>query len=357
MVKDRASRVRDLLDRCELDAMIFLDLANIRYLCGFTGTDGVLLVTADRSWFLTDSRYTTQAHRQVAADEIREYRIKLDGLIGGLRELGAAKVGFEADFVPFATVQKLQSGAPDIAWHPLGAELKPLRGTKDEEELATLAEATRLNAIAFAEILPQIRPGVTEREIALALEFALKRQGGENLAFDFIVASGSRGAMPHGVASDKLLAAGELVTIDFGVRYRGYHSDETVTVAIREVPSKLREIYSIVLEAHDRAIDAVRPGISLADIDAVARDYIAVQGYGDYFGHGLGHGVGLEVHEYPTVSARGEAVAEVGMVFTIEPGIYIPDLAGVRIEDMVTVTADGCRLLTRLPKGFQSLSV
>ncbi len=355
MIKNRPAEVRVLLDSCGLDALVILDPANIRYLSEFTGTDGALVITADRCWFLTDSRYTTQARRQVVADQIREYRIKIDGLLEGLRELGAGKVGFESEFVPFATVQKLQTAAPDITWHPLGAELKPIRGVKDEGELAALSEAARLNELAFTEILPEIRPGVTEREVALALEFALKRHGGEEKAFDFIVASGLRGAMPHGVASDKVLASGELVTIDFGVRCQGYHSDETVTVAIGEVPSRLREIFDVVLEAHDRAIAAIRPGVPLAAIDAVARDFIGSRRYADYFGHGLGHGVGLEVHEYPTVSSRGEAFAEAGMVFTVEPGVYIPELGGVRIEDMVAVTADGCRLLTRLPKGFRSL--
>jgi Xaa-Pro aminopeptidase len=158
------------------------------------------------------------------------------------------------------------------------------------------------------------------------------------------------------VASEKLLAAGELVTIDFGVRWHGYHSDETVTLAIGEIGEKLREIYAVVLEAHDRAIAAIRPGVPLREIDAVARDYIVEQGFGDYFGHGLGHGVGLEVHEFPTVSPRSEDVAEEGMVFTIEPGIYIPELGGVRIEDMVLVTADSCRTLTRLNKNLLVLA-
>jgi Xaa-Pro aminopeptidase len=196
-----------------------------------------------------------------------------------------------------------------------------------------------------------------EREVALELEFAMKRLGGEEKAFDFIVASGARGAMPHGIASAKSIEAGDLVTLDFGTRYNGYHSDETVTVAVGEVKPELRKIFDTVLEAHDRAMAEIRPGVSLRDIDGTARHYIDSQGYGSYFGHGLGHGVGLEVHEYPTVSPRSEAVAEEGMVFTVEPGIYIPELGGVRIEDMVQVTADGCRQLTRIKKDFRTLPV
>jgi Xaa-Pro aminopeptidase len=212
-----------------------------------------------------------------------------------------------------------------------------------------------LAAAAFEEILPMIRPGVVERDISLALEFAMKRRGAEEKSFDFIVASGERGALPHGVASQKKIQSGELVTIDFGARWQGYHSDETVTLAVGRVDPRLREIYDIVLDAHDRAMDMVRPGVPLREIDRIARDHIAERGYGEYFGHGLGHGVGLEVHEFPAVSPRSEEVAGEGMVITIEPGIYIPGLGGVRIEDMVKVTRDGHRRLTRLDKKFRSL--
>jgi Xaa-Pro aminopeptidase len=196
-----------------------------------------------------------------------------------------------------------------------------------------------------------------ERDISLALEYALKRRGGEEKAFDFIVASGPRGAMPHGVASERVIRDGELVTIDFGTRVRGYHSDETVTVAVGEVPRKLREIYTLVLDAHDRALKQVRPGVPLSELDGLARRHIGDGGYGDFFGHGLGHGVGLEIHESPTVSSRSEEIATEGMVITIEPGIYVPDLGGVRIEDMVLVTATGQRCLTRIPKDFRTLAV
>ncbi|MEZ4484933.1 MAG: M24 family metallopeptidase [Syntrophotaleaceae bacterium] len=218
-----------------------------------------------------------------------------------------------------------------------------------------LDQAARISAEAFEEVLPLIRPGVRERDIALELEFAMRRHGAEEKSFDTIVASGLRGALPHGVASDKKIANGELVTIDFGARWAGYHSDETVTVAVGPVSARQREIFDVVLEAHDRAMNALRPGAALRDLDSIARDFIAGRGYGDYFGHSLGHGVGLEVHEHPAVSSLSEVVAEEGMVVTIEPGIYIPDLGGVRIEDMVCVTADGYRRITRLPKQFRQL--
>ncbi len=187
------------------------------------------------------------------------------------------------------------------------------------------------------------------------MECTLKRLGADEKAFDFIVASGLRGAMPHGVASDKVIQSGELVTIDYGVRKDGYHSDETVTLAVGEISSDLRRIYDIVLAAHDAAIDSLRVGMELKALDAVARRIIAAEGYGDYFGHGLGHGVGLEIHEYPPVSPRSQDRVEAGMVLTIEPGIYVPDLGGVRIEDTLLVTDQGYEILTQLPKSFRQL--
>ena len=357
MLKDRSGRIRPLLEGCGLDSLIFLDPANLAYLCGFSGTDGVLIVTRGTSCFLTDSRYTTQAREQVGAGEVREYADKVSGVLEWLRQAGISQAGFEAATLPYATVMRLKDGAPDIQWVPLDQELKPLRGGKDAAELDALERAASLNAAALGEVLPCLTPGTSERNFALELEFALKRRGGEEKAFDFIVASGQRGAMPHGVASGKLLAPGDLVTIDFGTRVQGYHSDETVTLALGAVSAHQRRVFDTVLAAHDRAIDGIRPGIPLRDIDAMARSYIVDQGFGDFFGHGLGHGVGLEVHEFPVVSPRSETLAEEGMVFTVEPGIYIPGDCGVRIEDMVVVTADGCRLLTQFPKQFRSLPV
>jgi Xaa-Pro aminopeptidase len=183
----------------------------------------------------------------------------------------------------------------------------------------------------------------------------LKRLGGEANAFDFIVAAGERGALPHGVASDRKIRVAELVTIDFGTKVNGYHSDETVTLGMGEVDRKLRQIFDIVLEAHDSALSAIKPGLSISALDAVARDLISSQGYGAFFGHSLGHGVGLEVHEYPAVSARTEDVLLEGMVITVEPGIYLPDIGGVRIEDTVVVTANGFEALTSIPKQFMQV--
>ena len=355
MHTERITRVREIIAAEKLAGLLLTSLPNLRYLCGFSGTDGVLFLTSQEVVFLTDSRYQTQARDQVQADRVVCYRTKNEAIGELLGELGTARIGFEADQLSVAQYEALRGLSRNLTWVALQQQLRALRWRKSAAELDLLKQAAALNRQAFASVLPGIAAGVTEREIALELEIALKRQGGEVNAFDFIVASGVRGALPHGVASDKIIRNGELVTIDFGTRVAGYHSDETVTLAVGEVDGKLRQIHAIVLEAHDAAIAAVRPGLPIAELDAVARDYIAARGYADYFGHGLGHGVGLEVHEYPALNSSSEDRLEEGMVITIEPGIYLPDVGGVRIEDTVVVTASGCELITSLPKAFRRL--
>lgn len=356
VMPDRAGKVARLLKEANLDGFLFLEKANLRYFCGFSGSAGALLVSSKGSSFLTDSRYMTQARQEVRAESIGEYRAQLDGILEQVKAHGLQRIGFEADTLPYAMVERLREKSPaGCQWLPESERLRSLRSVKSQEELSLLKHAAAIAADAFEEILPLIHPGRLEREVALELEMAMRRRGAEEKSFDTIVASGPRGALPHGVASAKSIVAGDLITIDFGARWQGYHSDETITVAVGEVAGELRRIFDVVLEAQIRAIEAVKPGVPLRDIDAIARSYIAAKGYGKFFGHGLGHGVGLEVHEQPTVSALSDAVAEEGMVFTIEPGIYIPDLGGVRIEDMVHVTAEGCGRITRLPKEFRSL--
>jgi len=357
MVDVDAGGLAEVLSANKLDAICLIHPANLRHQCGFTGTDGALVVTSEQTWFLTDSRYTVQAQTQVAATTIVEYRQKASGICDLLARQGLRRVGFEAAQMTVADLQLLErKGAGTIEWVPLEKQILGLRCLKSSEEKAFLKRAADIASEAFATILPMVKPGARESDIAMELEFALRRLGGEEKAFDFIVASGVRGALPHGVASDKILASGELVTIDFGTRYHGYHSDETVTLALGGVEDKLRHVFDTVLEAHDAALKSVRPGVSLKTIDGIARDLIRDRGFGDYFGHGLGHGVGLEIHEYPVVSPRSSVVAEEGMVFTIEPGVYIPGLGGCRIEDMVMVTADGCEVLTSIPKQFQTIN-
>lgn len=339
-----------------LDAMLVTRPANLRYFSGFTGTDGALIVTLQETIFLTDSRYIIQAGEEVVADQRHEYTVQTEGIIAALENCGVRKVGYEAENLTCAALARLRTrSGQGIEWVGLDRPMLGLRGIKDSIELAVLEEAAHLAAAAFEEIVPLLRPGIAEREIAFALEFAMRRLGGDEKSFDLIVASGERGALPHGAASDRILRAGELVTIDFGLRLHGYCSDETVTLALGEIDAELERVYDTVYQAQQAALAAIRPGVPLKEIDAVARNTIAAAGYAAFFGHGLGHGVGLEVHEYPTLSPRSVDIAQVGMVFTVEPGIYLPGKGGVRLEDMVVVTDDGCRKLTCISKKLRRL--
>lgn len=350
MLKNRRLRLERFFTASGLDAILFSSLPNIRYLCGFSGSEGALLLTRDRAWFLCDSRYTAQAGAEVGDAEIRQFTVKWDAVAQVLGELKPGRVGFEAAHTTVADFKVLSDKLGQAELVALNGDLDQIRSCKDQEELERLQAVASYASASLLAVLPRLTAGVSEREIARELEFEMLRRGADGRAFDFIVASGERGAMPHGRASDKAISSGELVTIDFGAVRDGYHSDETVTVALGRPDERSLEVYGIVKEAHDRAIAAVRPGIACRDLDEVARGYIREQGYGDYFGHGLGHGVGLEIHEKPVISPRSEATVEEGMVFTIEPGIYIPGFGGVRIEDTVVVTMGGCRLLTQVSK-------
>lgn len=351
MLKNRRSRLSPFFEDHTLKAILFTDLMNIRYLCGFSGSEGALLLSRDHAWFLCDSRYTAQAAEEVKSAEIKECgAIRIETVAALALEYGLDRIGFEATHTTVSALRRMSEKLAGIELVELDSELDEIRICKDNAEIEQLSSVATLSSQALAAVLGNIKPGVREVDIALELELEMRRRGADGKAFDFIVASGKRGAMPHGRASDKIIQAGELITIDFGALKEGYHSDETVTVACGTPVSRACEIHAIVKAAHDRAILAVRPGISCKDLDDVARSYIRESGYGDYFGHGLGHGVGLEIHEMPAISPRSTAVLDEGMVVTIEPGIYIPGFGGVRIEDTVVVTSDGCNVITSADK-------
>jgi Xaa-Pro aminopeptidase len=356
MLKNRRSRLKQFFKEYSLKAILFSDLRNIRYLCGFSGSEGALLISQDHAWFLCDSRYTAQAAEEVKGAEVRECApIRIDTVAALAQEFGLDRIGFESAHTTVSAFRRMSEKLAGIELIEIGSNLDEIRICKDGVEIELLRSVATLSSQALTALLAEIRPGVREIDIAMALEFEMRRRGADGKAFDFIVASGERGAMPHGRASDKIIKSGELVTIDFGALKDGYHSDETVTVACGNPDIRALEIHAVVKTAHDLAIEAVRPGISCKDLDEVARSYIRDKGYGDYFGHGLGHGVGLEIHEMPSLSPRSTAVLEKGMVITIEPGIYIPGFGGVRIEDTVLVTSDGCSVLTSADKQLKIL--
>lgn len=350
MLKSRRRRLLPFFEEHALDLLLIEHPVNLRYLSGFSGSEGALLLSQEGGWFVCDSRYTVQAGKEVADLLLVEQAQRQEAVADLVRQSGGYRVGFEASHTTVTQHQGLVARLPGVTLVGLGPELDAVRNCKDGSELEQLEQVAGLASAAFEAVLPQLQPGIREDSFALQLEFEMRHRGADGRAFDFIVASGPRGAMPHGRASDKAVLAGELVTIDFGAVKDGYHSDETVTLAVGSINTRQRQLYQTVLDAHDLAIAAVKPGIACRELDALAREYIKEQGFGQYFGHGLGHGVGLDIHEKPVVSPRSDAVVEEGMVFTIEPGIYIPGLGGVRIEDTVAVTSDGCRLLTKVSK-------
>jgi len=355
MLKNRRSRLNQFFEDNSLDAMLLTNLSNVRYLCGFTGSDGALLLTREDGWFLSDSRYTTQAAQEVSAVEVVESAAKYESICSLISVNKLTRIGFESAHTVVSDFRQLTERLTGCELVGIGASLDSIRSCKEQSEIDLLSEVAALASASLQSALLSLRPGISEADFALSLEIEMRRRGADAKAFDFIVASGERGSMPHGRATGKKMCPGEMVTIDFGAVKDGYHSDETVTVSLGRPCDRSREIHAIVKEAHDRAIAAVRPGIKCRELDEIARGYIRQQGYDDYFGHGLGHGVGLDIHEKPVVSPRSDAVVVEGMVFTIEPGIYIPGFGGVRIEDTVVVTADGCRVLTQSPKDLIEL--
>jgi Xaa-Pro aminopeptidase len=354
--RKRFESVRKILELNHLDGALFSSLENIRYLCGFTGSDGVLVMTQEESFFLTDSRYWTQAEEEVKGSQIIHYKKKMEGIESLLSDLKLKTVGFESSALTFSSYQfLLERLAHQAKLIPLEDEFKNLRAVKDPQELALIRRAIDISSNAFLHAVGMLKEGVVEREIALEMEFFMKQSGADNTGFDIIIASGKRSALPHGRASEKRIEKGDLILIDFGSGFQGYHSDQTRTVVCGSPSPEQKKIFRIVKEAHDEAIHKVRPGVPLLEVDAEARDYIRHQGYGDYFGHGLGHGIGLAVHEDPVVNSENKGLAQEGMVFTIEPGIYLPGWGGIRIEDMVGVTSHGAEVLTYLSRELEAI--
>lgn len=336
----------------EVDAFIVTSSANRYYLSGFSGSAGTVVIGHGEALLFVDFRYTEQAREQAPDFEVILYRDELwTAVANRLSAAGYKKVGFESKQVTFASHVEMQK--------KIAASLVPIadlpekqRAVKDKREIDRLKRGAGELDGAYEYILGYTRPGMTEKDVALELETYLRRRGAEKAAFPYIVASGLRGAMPHGVASDKLISEGELVTIDFGAVYNRYATDMTRTFALGSTSRKHSQVYDLVNEARLKAAEGIKPGMTGREADALARSHLEKAGYGDYFGHGLGHGVGLETHELPLLSPRSEAVLEEGMIVTIEPGVYIPGWGGVRLEDMALITSNGLELLTESPLGL-----
>jgi Xaa-Pro aminopeptidase len=350
----RADRLTELLPDAGVDAVLITNLVNVRYLTGFTGSNGVALVGPLHRGFATDFRYVEQAAEQVepSFDRLPASPDLLDSAADVLPP-GDIRLGFEEANLTVRDHARLRDKLPErvelVGTHGL---VERLRAVKEPAEVAAIRAAATLADEAFEELITQGLIGRTERELATALEFEMRRRGASGASFDPIVAAGPHGALPHASPRDAEVPAGQLVVIDWGAQLDGYCSDCTRTMATGELTGRGADVYQVVLQAQLAAVEGISAGASGREVDAIARRAIDAAGYGEYFGHGLGHGVGLEVHEEPRLGQRSESVLEPGNVATVEPGVYLPSELGVRIEDLVVVTATGCEILTGVSKAL-----
>lgn len=339
-MNSRLDKLRERLAGEQCDGMLVSNPANVFYLSGFTG-EGIILVTAERQVLWTDPRYTEQGEAECPGFEVRVFSDEDFKAQTG----SVSRLGFESRHLTYAGFEKYRSLAGEKL-KPLVDIIEELRMVKDEEELQRIRQAVAIGDLVFEDILALIKPGVQEREIAIQIETFLKQRGCERAAFDTIVVSGKRSSLPHGRPSEKLLDVGELVTMDFGGIYKGYAGDMTRTIAVVKACSRSRGIYMRVLEAQMAAVEAVAAGKTCREIDETARSVLRRHELDQYFTHSTGHGVGIEVHEKPAVSSRSDTVLKENMVITVEPGVYMRNWGGVRIEDVVIVKSSGPEVLT-----------
>ena len=348
---DRIATIQRLIAEYDADAALLTFLPDIRWAVGFSGSNAMFAVTRAAAHFVTDGRYTTQAAEEVSGAEIHVPGYGLAEHVQEEHLLGEARtVLVQADHLTVAQLDELRERFGEVEFKPVSGWLREAVASKSEDEIEAIRRAQAVTEAVFDEILPLIGPGVSERDLAAEIVYQHLKRGASAMAFDPIVASGIRGALPHGRPSGKTLRPGELIVIDMGCVLGGYNSDMTRTVALGEPDEEARAAYAVVLDAQQQAVEAVCAGASTKAIDAVARDRIAEGGLGEYFSHGLGHGVGLQVHEWPRLSYHTDDVLPENAVVTVEPGVYVPERFGIRIEDLVVARADGPEALTRTPK-------
>jgi Xaa-Pro aminopeptidase len=351
-VSPRAERLLGLLPDADVDLMLVTDLVNVRYLTGYTGSNGLALIGSERRVFITDFRYVEQAAREVdpSFERLRAPQELLDAIAEQIPD-GQLRLGFEAAHVSVRTHLRVRDLlAQRIELVPTSGLVEQLRVVKDQGEVERIRAACALADAAFERVISEGLVGRTEREVALALEVAMRELGAQRPSFDSIVAAGPHGALPHAQPRDVVIEPDQLVVIDWGAQLDGYCSDCTRTVATGPLDDEATAIYAVVRSAQLAGVEAVRAGRPGREVDRVARAVIEESGYGERFGHGLGHGVGLEVHEAPRLAKRSEDELQAGNVVSVEPGVYLPGSLGVRIEDLVTVTDEGCEIMTSITK-------
>jgi Xaa-Pro aminopeptidase len=351
------ARVAEIMGDMNLDACILRGMDNIFYLTGFRGSEGALVVTRGDVILLTDSRYITHAMEATKDVKIVELQPRTNTLSGICEKYAIHSMGFDGVHTTYDVYARWKEHLTGVEMTPLPAAIEAIRAVKEPEEIEAIKKAVRCATDAFNETFERIRPGITEKEIARDLDYAMERHGADSPSFATIVASGPRTALPHAEPTDKRLREGEAVIIDFGAQVEGYCSDETCTLSVGEPNDKIHEILSIVKDALDLGLKSIKAGMPAGDLDMIVRGFIGERGYGEYFGHGLGHGVGVAVHEAPTVSTQSGGLLEANMIFTVEPGIYVPHLGGVRLEDMVLLEEDRTTILTHIRKDMLKIKV
>lgn len=352
-------RIADILKN-NSTAILISSPENRRYFTGFFSSGGYLVITKNEAVFFTDSRYTEAASKEISVCKTQALTKVSKEIKEFLEDKGIEKILVERNSLTIDEFDGLRvalSPMKILPSKPLEKKISALRAVKNKEEIISIKKAQKIAEDAFNHILKFIKPGVTEKEIALQLDFYMLSHGAEALSFETIAVTGAKTSMPHGVPDGTVVKKGDFVTMDFGAVYKGYHSDMTRTVAVGEVSAEQRKVYEIVLQAQLKALEALKCGVSCKEADSAARDVIENAGYGEYFGHGTGHGVGIEIHENPNLSPRSKSVLRVNNVVTVEPGIYLPGKFGVRIEDMARITRKGCENLTKSPKELIILDV
>jgi Xaa-Pro aminopeptidase len=351
MFARRLVAARQIINESRLQGLLVTSLPNIRYLTGFTGSNAILFLSKDRNLFFTDSRYRSQAPAEVeAARIVITSGSLLEAFSRKIQPRTKGRIGFEASSLTVFAYRTLKDFVKRIKFVPTFGFIEQIRACKDESEISKIKRAAEITDRVFNKILVILKPGITELDVAAEIAYWHRRFGAESEAFDAIVASGARGAFPHARASAQRIKKGDMVTIDMGCRLDGYHCDLTRTIAVGKPQTEMKKIYAVVLDAQRRSIGETKSGVRASWLDGVARTEIARKGYGKYFCHSLGHGLGLEVHELPRISSKSRDVLKPGSVITVEPGIYVPGLGGVRIEDDVVVREDGHEVLSIVPK-------
>ncbi|MEP9411038.1 MAG: aminopeptidase P family protein [Candidatus Brocadia sp.] len=352
------SKLKEELQKEKADGFLVTSEVNIRYVTNFTGSESVLLITPDRDYLFTDFRYAEQARLDVPWIKIVEKKISLIKTIcEKLKRLGIKKLYVESLYLTLDRYEEIIKNVKGICAIPTKGIIEGYRKRKTQEELEKIRMAIDIAERAYYDIQKKIKAGVSEKKIADLIEFEIRKCGGGKSAFETICAAGSHSSQPHAYASLREIQKNDSILIDWGASFQFYNSDLTRIRFMDRISTEFRKIYQIVLDAQRFAIDSVRPGRMAKDVDAAARNYIKKKGFGKCFGHGVGHGIGLEVHEGPTINSRSKEILEENMVFTIEPGVYIPGWGGVRIEDMVLVTSDGCNILSHVPKKLTEIIV